>query len=376
MTKEFIPVNEPLLAGNEKKYLEECIDTGWISSEGPFVSKFENYFSEVVGRKSSVAVCNGSAALDVAIAALKIGAGDEVIMPTFTIISCAAAIYRAGATPILVDCEPDTWNMNVWEIESLITEQTKAIMAVHIYGLPVDMNPLMALAKKYNISVIEDAAQAIGLEYEEKPCGGFGDVSVFSFYPNKHITTGEGGMVSVNDPILAERCSSLRNLCFVNSERFVHYELGWNYRMTNLQAAVGLAQLEQLPTHLKLKRSIGLWYLEALKEIDELELPLERTDYADNLFWVFGIVLKDSFPIDARGFMSRLGEKGVGTRPFFYPMHQQPIFNREGLFIGDSHPVSERLYKRGLYLPSGLALKESDVKKVVNAVKQVLISAK
>jgi len=372
MNETFIPVNQPLLSGNEKKYLDECIDTGWISSEGPFVSRFEREFSAAVDCNYSVAVCNGSVALDVAVAALKIVPGDEVIMPTFTIISCAAAIYRAGAMPVLVDCDPYTWNMDVHKIESLITHRTKAIMAVHIYGLPVDMNPIIELAKKYGLKVIEDAAQAIGQTYNGRQCGSIGDISTFSFYPNKHITTGEGGMVSTNDPYLAERSASLRNLCFVNSRRFIHEELGWNYRMTNLQAAVGVAQLEQLSNHLSIKRNIGLKYLELLSNIDELQLPLDKTEYADNLFWVFGLVLKSKVSINAKEFMGRLTDKGIGTRPFFYPMHRQPVFNNMGMFVDESHPVSEKLYERGLYLPSGLSLTEEEVSKAVSAVKQVL----
>lgn len=373
MKKNFIPVNTPLLSGNEKKYLNECIETGWISSEGPFVSRFESEFSKAIGCKYSVSVCNGTAALDVAVAALKIGQGDEVIMPTFTIISCASAIYRAGAIPVLVDCDPYTWNMDVEKIEDLITDRTKAIMAVHIYGLPVDMNPIIYLANKYNLKIIEDAAQAIGQTYFGRQCGSIGDISTFSFYPNKHITTGEGGMVSTNDSSLAVRSASLKNLCFVNSRRFVHDELGWNYRMTNLQAALGVAQLEHLSDHLICKRKIGLKYLELLSDIEEIQLPLEKTNYADNLFWIFGILLKDKVAINASEFMVRLAEKGIGTRPFFYPMHRQPVFNNKGMYLNESHPISEKLYERGFYPPSGLSLSDNDVENVVEAIKQVLV---
>src|SRR5210317_386213 len=227
---DFIPVNEPLLGGNEKKYLNECIDTGWISSEGPFVKEFEKKFAAQVHRKYGIAVCNGSVALDVAVAALGIGPGDEVILPTFTIISCASAIVRAGATPVVVDADPLTWNMKVDEIEEKITASTRAIMVVHIYGLPTDMDPVLAIANKYGLAVIEDAAEAIGQTYRGRECGSFGTISTFSFYPNKHVTTGEGGMVLTDDDALAERCRSLRNLCFEANRRFVHEEIGWNYR--------------------------------------------------------------------------------------------------------------------------------------------------
>jgi perosamine synthetase len=232
-----IPVNEPLLDGNEKKYLSECIDTGWISSEGPFIRQFEEQFAQRVGRKYGIAVSNGSVAIDAAVAALEISRGDEVILPTFTIISCAAAIVRAGAVPVVVDCDPHTWNMDVSQIEAKITPRTKAIMVVHIYGLPTDMEPVLALADKHGLKIIEDAAEMHGQTYRGLPCGSFGDISTFSFYPNKHITTGEGGMLVTDDQKLAERCRSLRNLCFQPQKRFVHEELGWNFRMTNLQAA-------------------------------------------------------------------------------------------------------------------------------------------
>lgn len=368
---EFIPVNEPLLQGNEKKYLVECIDTGWISSEGPFVKKFEESFATRVGCKHGVAVCNGSAALDAAVVALGIGPGDEVILPTFTIISCVAAVVRAGAKPVLVDSDPLTGNMNVNQIEEKITPKTKAIMVVHIYGLPVDMDPVMALAEKYGLMVIEDAAEAHGLDYKGRPCGSFGDISTFSFYPNKHITTGEGGMVLTNDEKLAERCRSLRNLCFQSKQRFIHEELGWNFRMSNLQAAVGLAQLEKLDDHIARKRRMGQLYSELLKDIPGLQLPLEKTEYAENIYWVYGLVLSDDLPLDANNFMHRLSEEKIGTRPFFWPIHEQPIFKKMGLFVGENYPVAERIARRGLYIPSGLALTDEQMKQVAISVRVV-----
>ena len=252
--KDFIPVNEPDLNGNEKKYLQECVDTGWISSEGPFVEKLEIGMAKLCNRKHAFAVCNGSAALELAVKAIGVGKGDEVIMPTFTIISCALAVIRSGAIPVYVDADPETWNMVVEEIEAKITERTKAIMAVHIYGLTVDMEPLLNLAEKYKLKVIEDAAEVIGQTYKAKPCGTFGDISTLSFYPNKHITTGEGGMVLVNDDELADRCNRLRNLSFGKSDRFIHKEQGWNFRISNLQAAIGVAQLERLDQFIRKKR--------------------------------------------------------------------------------------------------------------------------
>ena len=368
----FIPVNEPLLDGNEKKYLLECIETGWISSEGPFVKRFEDEFAKSVGRKHAVAVANGTAALDIAVEALGIGAGDEVILPTFTIISCISQIVRAGATPVLVDSDPVTWNMDVAQVEAKITQRTKAIMAVHIYGLPVDMESLLALAKKYGLMVIEDAAQAIGQTYHGKPCGSFGEISTFSFYPNKHITTGEGGMVVTDDDVLAEQARSLRNLCFQPAKRFVHDRLGWNYRMTNMQAALGLAQLERLDGFVVRKREMGRRYHAMLENIAGVQLPLARTTYADNIYWVFGLVLNNSQDFNAVDAMKSLSEQGIGTRPFFYPLHLQPVFRNKGLFLDEHHPVSERISQGGFYIPSGMALSKMQMEQTAAAVKAIL----
>jgi perosamine synthetase len=372
MSSISVPVNEPLLDGNEEKYLIECVRTGWISSEGPFVSRFEREFSARVGRAHGVAVCNGSAALDAAVVALNLGPGDEVIMPTFTIMSCAAAVVRAGAIPVLVDSDPVTWNMSAQAVEQRITSRTRAIMVVHIYGLPVDMDPILALAARHGLKVIEDAAEMHGQTYNARLCGSFGDLSVFSFYPNKHVTTGEGGMIVMNDPALAERCRLLRNLCFRAEQRFVHDELGWNLRMTNLQAALGVAQLERLDSFVVKKRRIGARYQELLRGTRGAQLPHPRTDYAENIYWVFGIVLGDEVPFDAKEAMKRLAAKGVGTRPFFWPMHEQPVLRRMGLFEGERHPVAERLARRGFYVPSGLALTDAQIEHCAAAVKEIL----
>jgi perosamine synthetase len=367
-----VPVNEPLLDGNEKKYLCECIDTGWISSEGPYIKKLETDFSAVVKRQHGVAVSSGSAALDIAIAALGIGAGDEVIMPSFTIISCASSVVRAGAAPVLVDSDATTWNMDVRQIETKITPRTKAIMVVHTYGLPVEMDAVLALAQKHNLKVIEDAAEMHGQTHNGRACGNFGDISIFSFYPNKHITTGEGGMLVTDDAALAEKCRGYRNLCFQPQRRFVHEELGWNYRMTNMQAALGVAQLERLDEFVAKKRRIGARYHELLAGIPGIELPLAKTGYAKNIYWVFGLVLKESVPFDADEAMRRLGKLQIGTRPFFWPMHEQPVFQKLGLFKNESYPVAERMARRGFYLPSGLALTEAQQRQAAAALKSIL----
>lgn len=363
-----IPVNTPLLNGNEEKYLKECIKTGWISSEGPFIGEFEEKFSKYIGRNFGIAVSNGTAALDVAVQALKIEPGDEVIMPTFTIISCAQQIVRAGGKPVLIDSDPKTFNMDVEKIESKITSKTKAIMVVHIYGLPVDMDPVLELCKKYNLYLIEDAAEMHGQTYKGKKCGTFGDISIFSFYPNKHITTGEGGMILTDNKELAERCQKLRNLAFEpNGRRFVHHEMGWNYRMTNMQAALGLAQLEKIEEHIIKKREIGKAYQEGLKGLKGFQLPLQSTEYAENIYWVFPLVA-DSEELCEKT-VAKLKDIGVGTRPFFWGMHEQPVFNNMGLFINEKYPVAEKLSRNGFYIPSGLGLTQEEIEQVISALR-------
>jgi perosamine synthetase len=369
---DFIPVSEPLFNGNEKKYLAECIDTGWISSEGPFVHKFEQEMAAFVGRKYGIAVCNGSAALEASIAALELRPGDEVIMPTFTIISCAAAVVRRGCTPVLVDSDHLTWNMDVSQIEAKITSRTRAIMVVHMYGLPVDMDHVMKLAHTYGLKVIEDAAQMHGQTYKKRNCGSFGNISIFSFYANKHITTGEGGMVLTDDAYLAERSRSLRNLCFKKEKRFIHDELGYNFRMTNIQAAVGLAQLEQLAEFVVHKRHMGDLYSRLLSKVPGIQLPLERTDSAENIYWVYGLLLTDDVPWNAEEAIKRLSQAGIGARPFFWPMHEQPVFHKMGLFAGERYPVAERLARKGFYLPSGSALTDKQIQRAALALNEVM----
>jgi perosamine synthetase len=363
-----IPVNTPLLDGNEEKYLLECIRTGWISSEGPFIKEFEEKFSTYIGRKFGVAVSSGSGALDIAVQALKIGRGDEVIMPTLTIISPAQSVVRAGATPVLVDSDPLTFNMDVTQIEAKITSRTKAIMVVHLYGLPVDMDPILELCKKYKLYLIEDAAEMHGQTYRGKKCGSFGDISIFSFYPNKHITTGEGGMILTDDPELAERSRKLRNLAFEpKGRRFVHHELGWNYRMTNLQAALGLAQLEKIEEHVTKKRWVGNAYQKELTGIRGFQLPIAQTEYAENIYWVFSLVA-DTQEL-CEGTVAKLNTAGIGTRPFFWCMHEQPVFKDIGLFAGEKYPVAEKLARNGFYIPSGLGLSQDDINQVVAKLK-------
>jgi len=375
-----IPVNEPLLGDRELEYASECIRTGWISSAGRFIEEFEQKWAAYCGMKHGIAVSNGTVALQTAVACLDLKPGFQVIMPTFTIISCALAVIYNGGIPVLVDSDPRTWCMDVSQVEEKISDSTRAIMPVHMYGHPVDMDPLRELAGRHKLLIIEDAAEAHGAEYltgrgkgtsRWSRCGGMGDLGCFSFYANKLITTGEGGMVLTDNPVLAGKARSHRNLCFRQEKRFYHTELGNNYRLTNLQAALGLAQMERIDEIIRKKRWIGKAYSERLQDIPGVQLPVEEA-WARQIYWMYGMVLDKSTRMDALVFADKLKAKGVETRPFFLGMHEQPVFHRMGLFRNEKHPVAERLARQGLYLPSGLALTESQLEMVVNAVKEVL----
>jgi perosamine synthetase len=273
----------------------------------------------------------------------------------------------------LVDSHPETWNIDTEQIESKITSRTKAIMVVHIYGIPVDMDKIIALADKYNLKIIEDAAEQHGQQYKGKPIGSFGDISCVSFYPNKHITTGEGGMILTDNQDLEKRCRSLRNLCFIPERRFYHEELGYNYRMTNIQAALGVAQLERMDSFIEKKRWIGRKYNELLADLNNvLELPLAKTDYAESIYWVYGMVLKANVPFEAKEMIQKLHDLNVGARPFFWCMHEQPVFHKMGLFKNEKYPVGEKLARRGFYIPSGLAITEEQIHKVSDVLHKIL----
>lgn len=367
-----IPVNQPLFISDEKKYLAKCIDTGWISSEGPFVKEFEEKFSSFIGKKYGLAVSSGTAALEVAMGAIKLKPGDEVIMPSFTIISCALAVVNYGGVPVFVDSEPETWNIDVSKIEAKITKKTKAIMPVHIYGHACDMELILKLAEKYKLLVIEDAAEVHGGEYKGKKCGSFSDISCFSFYANKILNCGEGGMVLTDDQKYAERARALRNLAHSKKKRFYHQEVARNYRLTNLQAAIGVTQLKNIKKLIKIKRENAQKYTERLKDIKGLQLPTEK-DWAKNVYWMYSIVLDEKTGFTAETFAKKLAKKGIATRPFFYPLHLQPVWKNLKLKIKKgNYPVAERLAKQGLYLPSGLALTEKQIEKVCKAVKNLL----
>lgn len=368
---DMIPVNEPLLGGRELEYVTECVRTGWISSAGRFIEEFEKRWAEYCGMKHGVAVSNGTTALQLAMECIDLKPGDEVIIPSFTIISCALAVIYNGGVPVVVDSDPRNWCMDVSQIESKITQKTRAIMPVHVYGHPVDMDPLIELARASDLVVIEDAAEAHGAEYKGRKCGGLADISCFSFYANKIITTGEGGMVLTTTPERAEKLRSLRNLSFHQERRFFHTELGHNFRLTNLQAAIGLAQLERIDELVQKKRHIAMEYAKRLRDVPGLQLPVEET-WARSVYWMYGIVLDEDTGIDAAEFARRLGAHGVDTRPFFLGMHEQPALWDRGYYRDERCPVTERISRQGLYVPSGLTLTAEQQDQVCEAVRKVL----
>jgi perosamine synthetase len=368
---EFIPVSEPLIGDNVMPLVEECVSTGWVSSEGRFIQEFEEKWAAYCGVKFGIAVSNGTTALQVAVSALRLPPGSEILLPSYTIISCAIAIIEAGCVPVLVDCDPETWCMDLDQVEAKITANTRAVMPVHMFGHPVDMRRLVEIARKHDLRIIEDAAESHGAEVEGRRVGGIGDMGCFSFYANKIITTGEGGMVVTDDAELAERLRSLRNMCFRRERRFLHTELGHNYRLTNLQAAVGVAQIERISQHIEKKRWIATEYQRRLQDIAGLSLPVEKS-WAKNVYWMYGLVLADSIPFEAVEFAQRLRALGVDTRPLFLGMHEQPVLRDKGLFQNEHYPVTERLARRGLYLPSGLKLTEVQIDRVSEAVHKVL----
>ena len=369
-SKKIIPVNTPKISNYEKKYVNECLKTNWISSEGKFVKLFEEKFSKFNDRKYGVAVSSGTAALEVAIKSLNLKKNSEVLIPSFSIISTANAVIKNNLKPVLIDCDLDTWNVNINQTLKKITKKTKAIIITHIYGLPVNMDKILNVAKKNKIIVIEDAAEVIGLKYKDKICGSFCDLSIFSFYANKHITTGEGGMICTNNRKLYEKCKSLRNLSFSKSyyNRFNHDDLGWNYRMTNLQAALGCGQLKNIEWIIRRKKEIGNRYYTKLKNCKNIILQKNVTLYAENIYWAFGIVLKNRLVSRRDKIMKTLLQNNIVTRPFFVPMNKQKVFKKMKFFKNIKMPVSEYISKNGFYLPSGLGLKNQEIDLVIKSL--------
>jgi perosamine synthetase len=365
-----IPVNEPHIAKNTEAYVVDCIRTGWISSAGSYIGRFESAYASYLGTEHAIAVSNGTAALHLAVAALGIGPGDEVIIPDNTIISCALAVHYTGAVPVPVDVDPVWGNIDPTKIEAAITPKTRAIMAVHLYGHPCDMDPIMAIAAKHHLPVIEDAAEAHGAEYKGKKAGTIGAIGCFSFYGNKIVTTGEGGMVVTGDATLADRVRLLKDLAHSPKKRFMHEVVGFNYRMTNVQAAMGLAQLEEVEWAVETKRTMAARYTAGLKDVKMIRTPVEAS-WAKSVYWMYSVTVAPDSRLNRDGFRAALKAKGVDTRDFFYPIHRQPVFTSRGLYGDVACPVTDDLSERGFYLPSGLTLTPAQIDDVVAAVRAV-----
>ncbi len=366
-----IRVSEPFVPPESEALVSECVRSGWISSAGTFVDRFETEWAAYCGAEHGVAVSSGTAALHVAMEALDLAPGDEVVMPSFTIISCATAILAAGAVPVLVDSDPATWCMDLDEVEAKLSPRTRAVMPVHAFGHPVDLRRLRGITDRHDLVIVEDAAEAHGAEVNGERVGGLGDLGCFSFYANKIVTTGEGGMVVTDDARFADRMRSLRNLCFGAEQRFRHERLGNNYRITNLQAALGVAQLPHIEANITRKRRITAAYNRLLGDVPGLTLPIEKS-WARSVYWMYGIVLDDGLPLDGDDLAARLRARGVDTRPLFLGMHEQPALLKRGLFAGERYPVAERLARRGLYLPSGLTITEDEIETVARAVADIV----
>ncbi|HKA35451.1 MAG TPA: DegT/DnrJ/EryC1/StrS family aminotransferase [Thermoanaerobaculia bacterium] len=362
-----IPVWEPVLDGNEERYVRDCLETNWISSLGAYITRFEEAFAAWCGMPHAVACSSGTAALHLSLVALGIGPGDEVIIPDFTLIVSANTVILAGAKPVLVDADEKTWCLDPRRIEEKITPRTKAIMAVHMYGHPCDMPAILDIARRRRLAVIEDCAEAHGAELSGRKVGTFGDAGCFSFYGNKILTTGEGGMVLVRDSALAGKLRLLRDQGF-EPPRFVHKVMGFNYRLTNVQAAIGLAQTEKADEKVRKKREIASWYLSLFPPGSDVGLPQEAPG-AKNVYWMFGVRLGPAFSRGRDAVMEELKAKGVETRAFFCPMHRQPVFRdgSDGRYpeVSGEYPVSDDLWNRGLYLPSGTGLTREQAGEVV-----------
>ena len=348
-----IPVYQPSLSGNEKKYVNECLDSTWISSKGKFIGEFENQFSAFVDIKYAATVCNGTVAIHLALLALGIGPGDEVIVPSLTYIASVNAIAYTGATPVFVDSLMETWQMNPADVKAKISPKTKAVLAVHLYGHACDMDALVGICKDNNLFLIEDCAEAIGSRYKGKHVGTFGNISTFSFFGNKTITTGEGGMVVTNDETLYDRAFHFKGQGLAKHRQYWHDVIGYNYRMTNICAAMGLAQLEQVDQFLVQKKQVAQWYLDGIKN-EAIQFHAENKDVYHS-YWMVSILAEDSSKRDS--LREVLANEGIETRPLFYPVHTMPMYSKNF----QKHPVAEELGWRGINLPSFPGLQKSQV---------------
>lgn len=360
-----IPVAEPNVDGNELKYVIDCMETGWISSIGEYVKKFEKGFSRYCEVKHGIAVANGTVALHLALESLGIKRGDEVIIPSLTFVATANAVKYTSAKPVFIDSEPRTWNIDPEKIEEKITPQTKAIIPVHLYGHPCDMGRIREIAEKHSLRIIEDAAEAHGAEYKGKKIGSLSDVSCFSFYGNKILTTGEGGMCLTNDKKIAEKIEELKDHGMSKEKRYYHSKLGYNYRLTNIQAAIGLAQLERIEKTIELKRKNAHLYNSLLKDVKGITLPVEES-WAKNVYWMYSIQLNENYSFTRDELMSRLRSKGIDTRPFFIPLHKMPYLD-EGFKL----PVAEKLGQKGVNLPSSTNLTRFQIKQITETISRL-----
>ena len=360
--KKFIPVNKPLITKADANKVYSVLNSGWISSEGSNVKKFEQNFSKFIDHKYSIAVSSGTAALEIAVKCLNLKKGDEVIIPNFTIISNALAVIKLGLKIKLIDCDMENWNMNIKKVEKANTRTTRAIIATHIYNFPLRVDLLKKFFKKKKIFIIEDAAEALGQKIYNKNCGSFGDISTFSFYANKQITTGEGGMITTNNKLFYKKMLSLRNLAFGKKNRFNHDDIGWNYRMTNIQATLGINQLKRINKIVKTRHNVGLQFYQRLKNNKNIYIPEPKKNYAKNIYWVIAIlIIKKNIRLDAKKVMDKLNKFGIGTRPFFWPMHKQNILKNLKLYNSKQFKNSEYISKYGFYLPSSLSLKKTEI---------------
>jgi perosamine synthetase len=369
--KKIRPINiaSPLLSGNELAYVTECIRTNWISSQGKFVRQFENMFSELHEDYEALAVSNGTVALHLALVALNIGQGDEVIVPDLTFAASINAILYTGATPVLADIDKASLNIDVHKIETLITSKTKAIMLVHLYGNPCDMDAIMHIADKHNLKVIEDAAEALGSRYKGKPLGAFGDVSTFSFFGNKTITTGEGGMVLFKDSKVAEKAAVLRDHGMNKTKRYWHDEVGFNYRLTNVQAAIGVAQLERLDEFVIAKRNIAHSYNLCVAQSGYFQCPQELKNTI-NSYWLYTLIVNENAPFTRDDIMNYLDQLGIETRPVFFPLHEMPPYQKFGTKNKLQNSISTS--KAGFSLPSSVSLSQEEINRVCEALEQFI----
>lgn len=375
-SKPFIPVCEPLLGGRELEYVSDCLNTGWISSAGKYVDAFEIEFAKYCNAEYAVAVSNGTVALHLALVALGIGADDEVIIPSFTMIASAVAVCYTGATPVFVDVDSDTWNIDVSKIEEKITSKTKAIMPVSIFGHPCDMEEIWALAAKYQLKIVEDAAESHGAEYRGQKTGGLADITTFSFFANKNLTTGEGGMVVTNDKGLFEKVKYYKNLCFplTGPRTYIHEDIGFNYRISNIHAAIGLAQVEKANEYRTLRIKNGSLYQKHLQEIAGITLQQTKKDVL-NVHWMNGLVIEPSLFGKTRDeLMTYLKSHGIDSRTFFVGMHKQPALINYGCDTGDTYPITDWLSENGFYLPSASSLTESDIEGICSLIRDFKLS--